>query len=236
MVAKKRAVGICAYCGKKRHVTDDHVSPKNLFPKPRPSDLITVPICDRCNRGTSKDDEYFRLVVSMQLRAAQHPDAQRVLPVVCRSLDRPGGKGLRTDFLNRVQEANLMSPLGLYRGKAGVYDVDYPRLERVAERIARGLFFHHMGKVVPSTCGVRAWYFEGRWLLDEVQMALRDIAGGVQGAKSHKLGSRTFRYKFAFIEESDRHPHSSAWLFSVYEAVEFLVLIVDGYSPTMGSV
>jgi len=227
MNGKKKSVGICAYCGQTKPVTDDHVPPKNLFPKPRPSDLITVPICDECNCGTSTDDEYFRLVVSMQFRAAQHPDAQRVLSAVYRSLERPEARGLRIAFLNRVREVSLISRLGLYVGKTGVYEVDHPRLERVAERIVRGLFFHHTGEPVPSTCGVKAWCFEGRTLPDEMKQVLGDIVGGLQGSKSHELGNRTFRYKFSFVEESDEHPHSSAWVFSVYEAVDFLVLIVD---------
>jgi hypothetical protein len=53
--------GQCAYCGKKQPVTDDHIPPKNLFPKPRGSNLITVPCCEFCRKGWSENDEYFIL-------------------------------------------------------------------------------------------------------------------------------------------------------------------------------
>lgn len=37
----------------------EHVPGKCLFPKPRPTDLITVPACEQCNNGSSLEDEYF---------------------------------------------------------------------------------------------------------------------------------------------------------------------------------
>ncbi len=223
MKEKGKSSGICAYCGQTKPVTFDHVPPKNLFPKPRPSNLITVPICNECNRGTSLDDEYFRLVVSMEIRAAQHPAAQRVLPSVYRSMERPEARGLKITLLNRIRDVNLISPLGLYVGKARAYKVDYPRLERVAERIVRGLFFHHRGKPVPSTCGIKAWCLAGR----AVPEGIRQVVGGIQGSKSYEIGKRTFRYKFSFVEKPGEHPNSSGWLLSIYETIDFLVLIVD---------
>ena len=44
--------------------TKDHVPPKGLFPEPRPSNLITVDCCYRCNQKFTKIDEEFRLFVS----------------------------------------------------------------------------------------------------------------------------------------------------------------------------
>jgi hypothetical protein len=51
----------CAYCGSTSELTDDHIPPKNLFPKPRPENIITVKACKICVKDTSKDDEYFRM-------------------------------------------------------------------------------------------------------------------------------------------------------------------------------
>jgi 5-methylcytosine-specific restriction endonuclease McrA len=57
----------CAYCHATDDLTDDHIPPQNLFPKPRPSNLnlITVPACRKCNGSASKDDEYFRYCLCM---------------------------------------------------------------------------------------------------------------------------------------------------------------------------
>lgn len=38
--------------------------PKNLFLPPRPTNTITVPVCEPCNHGFHLDDEYFRVYVS----------------------------------------------------------------------------------------------------------------------------------------------------------------------------
>jgi hypothetical protein len=53
----------CAYCGRRKSLTKDHIPPKSLFAV-WPHDLITVPSCQACNGGAAKDDEYFRLVTA----------------------------------------------------------------------------------------------------------------------------------------------------------------------------
>jgi len=66
---KKKAnknFGRCAYCSETADLTRDHIPPKSLFRKPLPDDLITVPCCLTCNNGRSKDDEYFRLALSLR--------------------------------------------------------------------------------------------------------------------------------------------------------------------------
>ena len=54
----------CYLCRATENLTRDHVPPENLFPKPKPSNLITVPCCKTCNEGFSKLDEQFRAFVS----------------------------------------------------------------------------------------------------------------------------------------------------------------------------
>jgi hypothetical protein len=55
----------CVYCGATENLTEDHVPPQCLFPKPRPR-LIKVPACKACHAPTSKDDEYFRMGVCIR--------------------------------------------------------------------------------------------------------------------------------------------------------------------------
>src|SRR5579883_1467965 len=54
----------CYLCGATDSLTKDHVPPKNLFPDPKPKNLITVACCANCNAKFSKDDEAFRLWAS----------------------------------------------------------------------------------------------------------------------------------------------------------------------------
>ncbi|MXY32976.1 MAG: HNH endonuclease [Boseongicola sp. SB0664_bin_43] len=128
----------CVYCGSTEQTTDDHVPPKSLFPKPRPSNLITVPCCRKCNHSASKDDEYFRSMLAMRNDAGEHSEAQKVLPAVFRSLRRTEGSGFTKKLLQNVTPVDVRTPAGLYVGRAGGYKVENESLERVVARIDRG--------------------------------------------------------------------------------------------------
>ena len=59
MIAKS-----CYICYSTENLTKDHIPPKNLFPNPKPSNLITVWCCKKCNEKFSLIDESFRVFVS----------------------------------------------------------------------------------------------------------------------------------------------------------------------------
>jgi len=48
----------CAYCGAEPDSVD-HVPSRILLDNPLPENLPTVPACIKCNRGFSRDEEYF---------------------------------------------------------------------------------------------------------------------------------------------------------------------------------
>ena len=83
------AVGICAYCGETNELTDDHVPPRLLLQEPYPEHLITVPSCEKCNRGFQRDDEYTRDMVALDFRAGRNATAAAKVPKIFRSLQRP---------------------------------------------------------------------------------------------------------------------------------------------------
>jgi 5-methylcytosine-specific restriction endonuclease McrA len=57
--------GTCVYCGETKPLSADHVPPKNLFDRPYPANLLTVPACVDCNGAFSKDDEDFRIALTV---------------------------------------------------------------------------------------------------------------------------------------------------------------------------
>src|SRR2546427_13092357 len=61
----------CYLCRSTENLTSDHLPPKNLFPEPRPSNLITVPCCRICNERFSKIDEQFRVFVSTPVNVSE---------------------------------------------------------------------------------------------------------------------------------------------------------------------
>lgn len=54
----------CYLCDSTDNITKDHIPPKNLFPSPKPTNLITVWCCKKCNEKFSLIDESFRVFTS----------------------------------------------------------------------------------------------------------------------------------------------------------------------------
>jgi hypothetical protein len=143
--AKKRD-RLCTYCQTAVATTADHVPPKNLFPKPRPTTLISVPCCEPCNRSVSKDDEYFRATLISRHDIPQSSAVSELMDAVYRGLAREEASGFRKAFLDATSEVEITTPAGLYIGRGIQFDANYDRLEAVAERMVRGLYFTEAGK------------------------------------------------------------------------------------------
>jgi len=69
----QRLEGCCIYCGKEPN-TRDHVPSKVLMDKPFPENLPVVPACEKCNKGFSKDEEYFACLIECILRGTTNPE------------------------------------------------------------------------------------------------------------------------------------------------------------------
>ena len=208
----------CVYCGKQGELTDDHIPPKNLFPEPRPSNLITVPSCSDCNVGASKDDEYFRLVLSMRHDTGDHPSVHGVQPSVIRSLAREKAVGLRTAVFDSISLRNVHTKSGIYLGQEYFSDVDLSRLDRVAVRIVRGLFFHEFNVRLPVDRGVIAYSVDGFKDPSAVEKNKRMIEE-VTRQKPRVIGDKVFAYWFQSFSED---PNFTVWVLLFYERVAFI--------------
>ena len=198
-----KRIGQCGYCGKDARITKDHIPPRNIFPKPRPNNLITVPCCEACRVGWSKDDEYFRLSVLASHRVQHHPLAQKAFESIRSSLRRPSAWKFAQQVHDSLDEVELHSPAGLYLGRQGVMALSRPRVERVCERITRGLFFLEMGVPVPDSYSVYGTPKEYgfRKLISVVPK------GNFEPWKV--VGNECFRYTYAKTQED---PNCSMWL------------------------
>lgn len=144
---------LCAICGAADATTSDHLPPKNMFPKPRPNDLITVPSCLRCNNVGSKHDEEFRVFVSIQL--GMENDVTRKLweNGALRTIHH--NSRLRNHLITNSREVNLVTPAGVYVGKRRAVTVPMHSHNAVCDRIVRGLYFHHYGTILGSRVSCR---------------------------------------------------------------------------------
>jgi hypothetical protein len=129
----------CVYCGELGDLTRDHVPPRCLFSKPRPSNLVTVPCRPKCNGELSKHDEYFRIAITTGIDRERFPKENADSVQAINNLARPASQ--------RFARALLQS----YEPNSGCISFDGYRIEVMVWRITRGLFYHHTGVCVPST-------------------------------------------------------------------------------------
>ena len=126
---------ICIYCGVRSNESPDHTPSKGLFPKPAPSNLITVPCCDYCNKAFSKDEEYFRAVLTYSQHGQAVPEG--AWAKVERGLDREESR-LFELFLDSLSVTEDNYP------KIEI-NVDHTRVDRILVKTLQGLYFYHFG-------------------------------------------------------------------------------------------
>jgi hypothetical protein len=210
---------VCAYCPNPA-TTVDHVPPRNLFPTPPPPNLITVPACESCNNGASKDDEYFRSRLVLRADVAGEVNAQEAVQRVLRSLRRPQGRGFQQAMRKDITPVDLVTPSGILLGKAPAFRVD-PRLATVPDRIARGLLFHHTRQRLPPGYGIRAFPLEQTEYASEQRRAnLAAFLTPVTSTAPQQFGG-VFTYWYSTVAED---PSASAWVMLFYGTALFVAL------------
>src|SRR3989442_6318275 len=118
----------CVYGGATDAHSDVHITPRNLFPPPRPSTLITVRICPLHNLDSSLDDEYFRVMLTLRADVSRNPAVQQVRSAVLRSLDRPTKHRFRDAFHGSFKRVLLYGPDGRPVVDQQTYSVSLDRL------------------------------------------------------------------------------------------------------------
>lgn len=129
---------LCVYCGASA-TTRDHVPPRLLLERPFPPNLKTVPSCLECNRGASKDEEYFLALIA-QVSLSPHIAAKLA----------PGGTLDRAFTRSPALEERFLEAMGVDEGTGKPFiRPDHSRVERVVRKIAVGLFALRYGWVPP---------------------------------------------------------------------------------------
>jgi hypothetical protein len=134
----------CAYCGATA-TTRDHVPTRKLFPEPRPSNLITVPSCARCNNLLSADEEYFVRVL-LSVREADSPAAHEARRQHFAKLRTPRRRRMSEYMLSTARPVALRTPAGIFLGTGYTFELDSHRFTRVVDKIMRGLWYVAFGE------------------------------------------------------------------------------------------
>lgn len=209
----------CIYCGKKLKETDDHVPPKSFFPKPRPSDLITVPSCLECNQISGKDEEFF-LATFMFTNAGVSEAGSRLWS---EKLHRMYEKnlGLRRKIAQALEPTNLVTPAGLFLGRKMTIKPDEKRFDKVINKIVRGLYFFEYQEALPPKNDILSFFLKVDEHFQAAGKYVHQLKPGTRGWPG------IFKYKYNRLEK--KH-HESMWILLFYNFATFWA--ITGNSKT----
>jgi len=202
----------CYLCGSQKRLTREHVPPKGLFLKPRPSNLVTVPCCFPCNNGYAKDDEYFRLAVSSLINANQSGKRVWKQRVVSQPCLQNRIKGLVDEIRKDIRPAILSTPSGDVYGTAISIRADI--ISSVLARVTKGLL-----SIVHPEVDRNSLAFE---ITQIDQFKLNSIvASGVADAFTHYVvGEGVYRHWRALSAEDT---HFGIWVHMFYDAATWVL-------------
>ncbi len=243
MSSKKYRGKLCAYCWAESQ-SADHVPPRNLFAVEDRTGLVKVPACTKCNAEFSLDDEYTRLVLSLDSELADRDDISQISSEAIRSLGNPKKAGLLKSVQQSIRYVDRVTPSGLYIDRAPVVSINNMKLQALAAHIARGLYYEVRKAPLPRRCTVtarHAWDFvqEPGAVGDSFRL-LADYV--VNKGQERVIANGKFRYWYTFAEEFDkelatqgeqRDPYFSIWYLSLYDRFEFLVFTSSSKEPQM---
>ena len=123
-------------------------------------------------------------------------------------------------MFKQMQLVDSYSRSGKYIGKFTLYHVsdrDIERINRVVEKIIKGLFYNKFNKIVPED-----WIIKIQWITPEVEkdMSLIQLADTL---KWEVIKKDTFAYGFNFVPET----YQSVWILDFFKVPLFYVFVID---------
>lgn len=147
------AADLCCLCGKpateEDPITREHVPPKQFYPKSLRSglNLWVVPTHKSCNNKHKADEEYFYHALYLLVANANPRTADVIFDDLKRRAKKPQTSTLLRGILQTSQTTTgggIVLPPGMVR-----LDVDEYRLQQVAIKIGRCLFYRDHKRIMP---------------------------------------------------------------------------------------
>jgi len=191
----------CVICGIRQSIDREHVPPRNIFTKPRPSNLVTVPACSSCNNNTSQLDEEFRAYLSLKVGTSSHDSldfwAKYAFPTI------QSNARLKRQINEWTREVEVFSEAGLYLGNAPALFWEVKKHDLIIEKTIRGLYWKHYNDILGGQVKLRIQWLRG--LSDEIKEMLNRF-------RVERIGSA---FIYAYRRADDLH-QLSAWLLEFY--------------------
>ncbi|EJY0699859.1 TPA: hypothetical protein NJ265_003535 [Vibrio parahaemolyticus] len=179
---------LCVLCGENEATTSDHIPPQGIYPKPRDNDIQfhTVPACRDCNGGTSKEDEEFKVAISLGTSSNRHDD-KRLVDWVAKTIAH--NKKLGKHVLENHKRLTVVASDGVQQGYVQVF-FDSKAYNVVAQKVIRGLYWRETGSVLPKTAKI--WIRPTMALDDKMFKSFVDVLS-LQNERF--LNKNTFSYR-----------------------------------------
>jgi len=198
-------------------LNDDHVPPKQIFAKQvrktHSPNLETVQVHKSCNAEYQSDEDYF--VSTLVPLAVETYAGRSVVEDQARRL----ATGRRTGLLNFVHKEFESRPSGLVLPD-GLLAKRYnrPRVERVAWKIVRGLYFLQEKRVLPEATPF------GLQVASPPEDSVPSLLSFLDGVPSFGKYRAVFDYTYRRIEE----PPMYLWAMLLWDRV---ILVLGHHEP-----
>ena len=191
---------ICVICGQQLATTNDHLPPKGIFPKPRPSDLISVRTCLSCNKSTSDIEEIFKVYIGFL--CGHGVEGEKLFKSqTLKTLDH--NRRLKRDLAGSLHDIWIQATDGVSERKAAVRFNTKP-FDCIAEQTVRGIYFRQTGEILANRVD-----FKIIWpnkLTTEAYAISKKWPSGI-------VGGGQFSYRFLIHREN---PLASIWILEFF--------------------
>jgi hypothetical protein len=213
----KKGEHACAYCNEHPGIEKEHVIPKGFFPPDDNGRRIIVPACEHCNDKFSQDEEYARMVFTMELRGGEHPAARALMNngKAYRALQQ--NRKLLKSMLDTTQETRLRTRGGIeLPGIYHTFVIERRRIDRFIDKVIRGVFFADTQERLPKE------YITEYWTGDKISISkLPDEAKNALLLEPLRIaGNNVFQYRF--LRACD-DPMRTMWMMRFYEGIIYVV-------------
>ncbi|MFC1862987.1 hypothetical protein ACFL1Z_03435 [Thermodesulfobacteriota bacterium] len=218
-------VKICYLCGKsiKGRVTMDHVLPKQIFtPKVRQkhnlSQLKTLPTHKHCNESYQSDEDYF--VWTLAPIALGSHTANAIADYHAKKFRSGKSVGLGKKILKQLSD----QPGTLYLPRNQVtVRVEGARINRVAWKIIRGLYWIEKGSLLPENT---KYYFELIEPENRDKSVFSEIWEIVKAQPSKGIYAGVFDYKYFHAKKGGMQLH--LWGMLLWDRI---MLFISHHNP-----
>jgi len=210
---KKRTNVVCYICGLTGADTRDHVIPACFFPAPPHQNLLTLPAHHSCHHRL--DEEYVRNLLASFGRDSSVSAARlwNSTGAVRRSFAR-NVQLRRSVIAGMVPRVEMFSPGGIYLGDAPAIHFERTRVYPSLEKMVRGLYRHHTGRLLPRDARFS-------WGLNEMFYGIR--------AQTFQYATPGLQYgdvfESRFIVEHENDLEIVAWWLRFYQWTVFRCFI-----------